>query len=159
VKKTENLRIKVASSYLNITMPVSNLGLILDKPLWMQKQVDSIWRHCYYHKRNIGLIRKWWGMQDFSPSLYYFSTGLWKCIVIKYPLSLTNWEHLTPVLFRLQWLPERFRSQCNILLDAFKELSGTAPLYLSDLSPQQNYSFLEYQKAIQHQLQGYEITC
>ena len=33
VKKTENLRITVASSYLNITMPVSNLGLTLDKPL------------------------------------------------------------------------------------------------------------------------------
>jgi len=33
VKKTENLRIKVGSSYINYSMSVRNLGLILDNTL------------------------------------------------------------------------------------------------------------------------------
>ena len=59
VKKTENLCIKVGSSYINSSMSVRNLGLILDNTLGMEKQVNSICKSCYYQIRNIGLIRKY----------------------------------------------------------------------------------------------------
>jgi len=92
-------------------------------------------------------------MQDFSPSPYYFQTGLWRCIkiVISIPWSVTNHlqqvqncaarlmthirkrEHITSVLFQLHWLPVRFRSLYKILFRIFKVLSGTAPHILSDL--------------------------
>jgi len=57
VKKTENLRIKVGCSYINYSMSVRNLGLILNNTLGMEKQVNSICKSCYYQIRNIGLIR------------------------------------------------------------------------------------------------------
>ena len=42
-------------------------------------------------------------------------------------------EHTKPVLFQLHWLPLRLRSLYKILFHTFKVLSGTTPLYLSDL--------------------------
>jgi len=48
VKKTENLRIKVGARYINSSMSVRNLGLILDNTLGMEKQVNSICKSCYY---------------------------------------------------------------------------------------------------------------
>jgi len=42
-------------------------------------------------------------------------------------------EHITQVLFRLHWLPVRFRLFYKILFLTFKVLNGTAPVYLSDL--------------------------
>jgi len=59
VKKTDNLRIKVGSSYINSSMSVRNLGLILDNTLGMEKQVNSICKSCYYQIINIGLICKY----------------------------------------------------------------------------------------------------
>ena len=59
VKKTENLRIKVGSSYINSSISVRNLVLILDNTLGTEKQVNSICKSCHYQIRNIGLIRKY----------------------------------------------------------------------------------------------------
>ena len=42
VKKTENLHIKGGSSYINSSMPVRNVVIILEK------QVNSICKSCYY---------------------------------------------------------------------------------------------------------------
>jgi len=42
VKKTEDLHIKVGSTYINSSMPVRNLGLILDKTLGIRHGVNSI---------------------------------------------------------------------------------------------------------------------
>jgi len=44
VKITENLYIKVEFSYINYSISVRNLGLILDNTLGMEKQVNPI---CY----------------------------------------------------------------------------------------------------------------
>ena len=56
VKKTENLRIKIGSSYITYSMSVRHLGLMLDNTLGMEKQVNYICKSCYYQIRNIGLI-------------------------------------------------------------------------------------------------------
>ena len=58
-KKAENLCIKVGSSYINSSMSVRNLGFILDVTLGMEKQMNSIYKSCYYQIGNIGLIRKY----------------------------------------------------------------------------------------------------
>ena len=58
-KKTENHRIKVRSSYINYSMFVRNLGLILDNTLGTKKDVNIIFNSCYYQIRNIELISKY----------------------------------------------------------------------------------------------------
>ena len=44
-----------------------------------------------------------------------------------------KYEHITPVLKELHWLPVRFRIQYKILLLCFKCFYGIAPSYLCDL--------------------------
>ena len=55
VKNLENLRIKVGSSYINSSVSVRNLVLILDNTRGKEKQVNSTCKSCYYQIRNIGL--------------------------------------------------------------------------------------------------------
>ena len=43
------------------------------------------------------------------------------------------WEHVTPSLLSLHWLPVRQRVQYKIAMTVFRCLSKTAPLYLCDL--------------------------
>ncbi|MCJ8744369.1 hypothetical protein PDJAM_G00117870, partial [Pangasius djambal] len=44
-----------------------------------------------------------------------------------------KYEHITPVLSTLHWLPVRFRIDFKILLLTYKALNGLAPQYLSDM--------------------------
>jgi len=43
----------------------------------------------------------------------------------------TETAHITPILFKLHWLPVSSRSTYKILLLTFKSLNGLAPSYLS----------------------------
>ena len=42
-----------------------------------------------------------------------------------------KYEHITPVLIKLHWLPIKFRIQFKVLLLVYKALNGLAPKYLS----------------------------
>ena len=44
-----------------------------------------------------------------------------------------KFEHISPILASLHWLPVHFRIYLKIILFAFKSLNGLAPLYLSKL--------------------------
>ena len=42
-------------------------------------------------------------------------------------------DHITPILFKLHWLPVRERITFKLLLITFKALHGQAPSYISEL--------------------------
>ena len=48
-------------------------------------------------------------------------------------MSYKNYDHITPVLINLHWLPVRYRINFKILLLTFKALYGMAPSYIIDL--------------------------
>ena len=49
-------------------------------------------------------------------------------------MTITNkFDHITPVLASLHWLPVNARSDFNVVLLIYKALRGLAPTYLSDL--------------------------
>jgi len=108
VKKTENLRIKVGSSYINSSMSVRNLGLIC--------------KSCYYQIRNIGLISNYINdetCKTLVQALIISRPDYGNALLYNIPLSLTNRlqrvqncdarlvtrtrkrEHITSVLFQL----------------------------------------------------------
>ena len=47
--------------------------------------------------------------------------------------SCKKYDHITPVLRELHWLPVKYRINFKILLLTFKALHGIAPSYISDL--------------------------
>ena len=48
-------------------------------------------------------------------------------------MSCKKYDHITPVLVNLHWLPVRYRINFKILLLTFKAVYGMAPSYITDL--------------------------
>ena len=46
---------------------------------------------------------------------------------------IPRFEHITPVLYRLHWLPVSFRIEYKVLILTYKAIHGLAPPYISDL--------------------------
>ena len=44
-----------------------------------------------------------------------------------------KYDHITPILKRLHWLPVKWRLQYKVLLLTYKALNGKAPSYISEL--------------------------
>ena len=47
--------------------------------------------------------------------------------------NMNKYDHITPILVKLHWLPVRYRINLKILLITFKVIHGLAPKYLSEL--------------------------
>ena len=47
-------------------------------------------------------------------------------------MSCKKYDHITPILINLHWLPVRYRINFKILLLTFKALYGMAPSYIID---------------------------
>ena len=48
-------------------------------------------------------------------------------------MSCKKYDHVTPILINLHWLPVRYRTNFKILLLTFKALYGMTPSYIIDL--------------------------
>ena len=47
--------------------------------------------------------------------------------------DISRYDHVTPVLYSLHWLPVKYRICFKILILTFKAIHGLAPEYISDL--------------------------
>ena len=137
-----------------------NLGVIIDQCLDLTDHVNKICVSCQYHLRNIAKIRKYLS-EDTSQILVheFISSKLDNCNSLLYglPKHLLNrlrliqktaarivlskrFDHITPILFKLHWLPLGYRRHFKILLLVYKCLNGLAPTYLRLLrSSSQNF--------------------
>ena len=52
--------------------------------------------------------------------------------------NINKFDHITPTLVKLHWLPVRYRINFKILLITFKVIHGLAPKYLSELLTHKN---------------------
>ena len=118
------------------------------------RNTKSICKSFHYHIRNIAKIRKYIDEEsakiivhafvtaklDSSNSLLY---GLPKHLLSRLQ-SIQNtaarvvtctrkFDHITPVLKQLHWLPVCYHIIFKILLLVYKALNGTAPYYISEL--------------------------
>ncbi len=51
----------------------------------------------------------------------------------KLVVGAKKYDHVTPILFELHWLPVRFRIEYKVILMVFKALNGKSPGYLKEL--------------------------
>ena len=131
-----------------------NLGVTIDHCFNLTEHVKKICVSCHYHLRNIAKIRKYLSENTSEILVHAFiSSKLDNCNSLLYglPKHLLNklrlvqntaarivtltkrFDHITPIMFQLHWLPLNYRIHFKILLLVFKCLNGLAPTYLSDL--------------------------
>ena len=134
--------------------PVRNLGAMFDSQLIMAPHVKSVVKKSSFHLRNIGKARRVLTedatktvMQSLVMSrLDYCNAlliGIQQDLIAKLQrlqnsaariVSRTRkYEHITPVLIKLHWLPIKFRIQFKVLLLVYKALNGLAPKYIKEL--------------------------
>ena len=134
--------------------PVRNLGAMFDSLLIMAPHVKSVVKKSSFHLRNIGKARHVLTedatktvMQSLVMSrLDYCNAlliGIQQDLIAKLQrlqnsaariVSRTRkYEHITPVLIKLHWLPIKFRIQFKVLLLVYKALNGLAPKYIKEL--------------------------
>ncbi len=133
---------------------VRNLGVILETDLSFSSHVKAVTKSAYYHLKNIARIRCFVSSHDLEKLVHAFITsrvdycnglltGLPKKTIRQLQLiqnaaariltRTRKYEHITPVLRSLHWLPVTFRIDFKVLLLVYKSLNGIGPKYMSDM--------------------------
>ncbi|XP_067305621.1 uncharacterized protein, partial [Pseudorasbora parva] len=133
---------------------VRNLGVLFDTNLSFESHVSSICKTAFYHLKNISKLRHMLSMQNAEQLVHAFmSSRLDYCNALLggCPARLINklqlvqnaaarvltrtrkYDHISPVLSTLHWLPIKHRIHFKILLITYKALNSLAPRYLSEL--------------------------
>ncbi len=133
---------------------VKNLGVILETDLSFSCHIKAVTKSAYYHLKNIARIRCFVSSQDLEKLVHAFITsrvdycnglltGLPKKTIRQLQLiqnaaariltRTRKYEHITPVLRSLHWLPVTFRTDFKVLLLVYKLLNGLGPRYIADM--------------------------
>ena len=130
---------------------VKNLGVECDATLTMESQVNKVVKAANLQIRNIGNVRRKLDMNstkilvhslvisrlDYGNSLL---CGISNKLLARLQsvqnkaarlIKLTRkYEHITPVLMELHWLPISVRAEFKLMLLVYKALNGLAPQYI-----------------------------
>ena len=146
--------IELFGNFITPVRVVRNLGVILDENTTMLDHISSVCQRCYYQLRQIRQVRK--SLSAASKlflvlALVHSRLDYCNSVLHSLPRSrlqllqsvlnsaarlirgLGRFDHITPVLIDLHWLPYPQRISYKICLLMFKCLKGLAPAYLSDL--------------------------
>ncbi len=140
---------------------VKNLGVILDSNLSFEKHISNVTKTGFFHLRNIAKLRNMLPVSDAEKLVHAFMTSrldYCNALLGGCPASSINklqvvqnaaarvltrsrkYDHITPILQSLHWLPIKFCISYKILLLAYKALNGLAPAYLTSLLSRYNPS-------------------
>jgi hypothetical protein len=148
------IAVQIGDAQITPSSSARNIGVIFDKYMNMEQHVITTCKVANYHLRNISRIRKYLTDEAIEQLIHAFVTAkldygnaLLAGISDKQLLKLqrvqntaarvVTWtrkfDHITPVLKKLHWLPVKQRIEFKILLLTFKSLHGLAPPYIDEL--------------------------
>jgi Reverse transcriptase (RNA-dependent DNA polymerase)/Endonuclease-reverse transcriptase len=159
---TSQQRSRITSDLLsfsgNIISPSTsarNLGIIFEPDLSLSKQISSVCRRSYHSIRLLRQIRSSLDQNtavllanslvssnlDYCNSLYYAlpERSLHRLQLVQNSLaravlpSFKKYDHITPALRELHWLPIHKRIHYKVCLLTYKSLHSLAPTYISEL--------------------------
>ena len=151
----------IGNERLTTTVNARSLGLVLDDHMLFDVHGSDICRSSFNQLRNFSKIRKYLTRESSEIAVHAFKTSkLDYCNSLLYGCSkmqlkklqyLQNtaarivtqtrkFDHITPVLFDLHWLPVSCRIVFKILLRVFKSLNNLFPTYLANRMSYQSHS-------------------
>ena len=154
--KVQGLSIKINGDTIEPKDEAKNLRVIFDKHMTLKAHVNAVCKSARYYLHNINVARKYLTTEaaektvhafvisriDGTNSLLYGLPAIELKKLQKIPNSAariltgaSKYDHITPVLKQLYWLPISLRTEHKILMLAFKCLHGLAPHYLQALVP------------------------
>ena len=154
LQRMGDLLLQVDGCSITPSPEVRNLGVILDSTLSFESHIKSVTKSAFFHLKNISRLRLSLSESVAETLIHSFiSSRLDYCNAILFGLPDTTldrlqyvqnsaarvltrtrrWEHITPTLKRLHWLPVNFRISYKLLLLTYKALHNQAPQYLTDL--------------------------
>ncbi len=143
----------------SLSLAVRNLGVILDSNLSFENHISNVTKTAFFHLRNIAKLRNMLSVSDAEKLVHAFMTSrldYCNALLGGCPASSINklqivqnaaarvltrsrkYDHITPILQSLHWLPIKFRISYKILLLAYKALNDLAPAYLTNLLSRYN---------------------
>ena len=146
--------ITVGDATVEPTSSARNIGVVFDDTMSFEKHVNELCRTAFYHIRNISRIRPCLSIDSTKTLVHALVTSrLDHCNALLYGLPgyliqrlqyvlnaaaiiitcKRKFDHVTPLLIELHWLPVRQRIVFKILLYTFKALHGATPTYLTEL--------------------------
>ena len=146
--------LRFGSDLIQPSNSARSIGVIFDNTMSMYTHVNSVCKAAFYHLRNIARIRKFLSVKTTETLIHAFVTSkIDHCNSLLYglPKNLLNklqsvqnaaarlitlsrkYDHITPILIDLHWLPVAERIKFKIIILTFKSLHGQAPVYISDL--------------------------
>ena len=150
----KDLSLQIGGASIFPTSKCRNLGVVFDEHMSMDAQVANVAKCMMFHLRNISKIRHLLTETatiqlvhalvtprlDYCNSLLY---GLSESLVGKLQriqniaariVTRSKKQcHITPILYKLHWLPVKSRIIFKILLLTFHSIHGSAPQYLKDI--------------------------
>jgi len=154
LKKLSPATLHIGESEIQTTDSARNIGAIFDANMNMVKHVDTVCKSAWYHLRRIGSIRKYLDMSSTKTLVHAFiSSKLDNLNSLLYGLPgkllhklqrvqnaaarlvtrTKKFDHITPVLKQLHWLPVKERIDYKVLLLTYKALNGQGPAYIKEM--------------------------
>lgn len=146
--------ISIFGHHIPLSTSVTNLGVRLDSNLTFDTHIRHLCKVSFLHLKNIAKLRPSLSQLDAEKLIHAFiSSRLDYCnaLLVGIPgrrlqklqhiqncaarvlMRRRKYDHITPVLKSLHWLPIQYRIQYKICLLTHQCIHGTAPAYLSEL--------------------------
>jgi len=153
--------LQMGASSITPNGSVTNLAVIFGQCINMYEHVTSVCRAPYYHLKNIHCLRAFLTQEALVTVVQAFLTSrIDYCNSLLYGISeyninrlqriqnsaariVTNtrkYDHLTPIVHKLHWIPVRQRIHFKILFITYKSINDIAPEYLCELVSIRNSS-------------------
>ena len=139
---------------IQATESARNIGAVIDSSLSMRKHINGVSKSCYVHLKHISQIRPYLTREAAATLVNALITSRLdyvNCILYGLPQNLIRrleliqnnaarvvlrkrkFDHVTPLLKELHWLPIHQRIMYKVNLMTYKALHGLAPKYIADM--------------------------
>ena len=153
-KHVETITIKIGKTEIKQSECVRNLGAFLDSKMNMDKHINTVCRSGYMQLRQIGHIRKYLttdATKSLVNSLVTSRLDYCNALLSGVPKTIlgrlqtlqntaariitrtSRYEHITPVLKELHWIPVNHRVEFKVLMLTYKALNDQLPSYIRDM--------------------------